>query len=296
MAFTLTWRGLTSLPVDGSPLSPSAFRGLSADQVRRALLLVGNRKVELAELFDVRGDGESEDEDGGAPRLTIEGDLRHVHGLARGMNGGVLAVEGDVGPELGAELAGGSIVVSGSAGDWAGAEMRGGLIHIKGNAGSFLGAAYPGSRLGMREGVVLVEGSVGDDAGILMRRGLIAVRGDAGGGLGRSMIAGTIIALGNAGPRLAAGMKRGTLVLPNLSEPPESILLPSFARAGAFSSPFLGLYERRLADWGFPILPAVSAAVLERYNGDLVVRGQGEVLVGRRGALRSGPRSGGEVQ
>ena len=159
--------------------------------------------------------------------------------------------------------------------------MRGGFIKIRGSAGAYLGAAYPGSRLGMREGVILVEGSAGDEVGSLMRRGLIAVRGAVGAGLGRGMIAGTILALGDAGRRLGAGMKRGTLVVPGLSQPPEDVLLPTFARAGRFRAPFLAVYYRQLAEWGFAVPGAVSSGLLERYNGDLIVGGQGEILAGR---------------
>ncbi|MGC8643264.1 MAG: formylmethanofuran dehydrogenase subunit C [Isosphaeraceae bacterium] len=277
MALTLCWRGATSLAVDGSPINPVAFRDRSADEVRRARLRVGNTTTDLDDLFHVH-------ETGDGSRLMLEGDLSHVHGLARGMSAGDLMLHGEAGCELGAGMTGGSIEVAGSVGDWAGAEMRGGKIHIQGNAGSFLGAAYPGSRLGMREGVILVEGSVGDDAGLLMRRGLVAIRGDAGGGLGRSMIAGTVLVLGSVGRRLGAGMKRGTLILPCLDDPGDGILLPSFARAGVFSAPFVTIYYRQLADWGFAVSRAVSLTRLERYNGDVVVGGHGEVLVGRRGA------------
>jgi formylmethanofuran dehydrogenase subunit C len=277
MALTLSWRGATSLLVDGSPLDPEALRSLSAHQAGRIPLRVGNTTADLTELFQLSAAGDE-------PRLCVEGDLRHVRGLGRGMASGELFVRGDVGPELGAGMSGGAIDVIGSVGDWTGAEMRGGQIRIKGEAGSYLGAAYPGSRLGMREGVILVEGSVGDDAGLLMRRGLIAIRGNAGAGLGRSMIAGTIMVLGGVGRRLGAGMKRGTLILPALPAPASEILLPSFARAGVLDTPFLRIYFRQLEEWSFPVPPAVSSALLERYNGDLVVKGQGEVLVGQQGA------------
>ena len=95
------------------------------------------------------------------------------------------------------------------------------------------------------------------------------------------MIAGTILVLGDAGRRIGAGMKRGTLVVPGLTLPPEDVVLPTFARAGRFRSPFLAVYYRQLAEWGFAVSGAVSSAWLERYNGDLVVGGQGEILAGR---------------
>lgn len=277
MSLTLRWRAATTLPVDGSSLRPDSFTGLVAAEASRGPIRVGNRTAELGELFEVEGLN-------GDDRLVIEGDLRHVQSVGRGMTGGSLMLRGSAGPRLGAEMAGGTIEVDGSVGDWAGAEMRGGLIKIRGDAGHFLGAAYPGSRLGMREGVILVEGTVGDDAGLQMRRGLIAVRGDAGEGLGRSMIAGTIIVLGGPGRLLGAGMKRGTLVVPHPAQAPESLVLPTFAPTGRFRSPVLTIYFRQLAEWGFPIPETVSSAPMDRYNGDLVVGGRGEILFGLHAA------------
>ncbi len=275
MSLTLTWRAATAIPVDGSVLRPEMFLDSLAGQASRTRLAMGNTTMELGELFRVQGTR-------GDERLTVEGDLSHVHGLGREMSRGHLFIRGDVGPQLGAEMAGGTIEVDGSVGDWAGAEMRGGLITIRGNTGSFLGAAYPGSRLGMRDGAILIEGSTGDEAGLQMRRGLIAIRGSAGAGVGRSMIAGTVIVLGLVGRRIGAGMKRGTLVLPSLPRPPEEHLLPTFARAGRFRAPFLTLYFQQLRAWGFSVPQAVSTAYLDRYNGDMVVGGRGEILAGQQ--------------
>ena len=274
MSLTLKWRAATTLPVDGSPLRPECFLEQAAGVAARMSVRVGNSPVELGELFEVQGER-------GDECLTLEGDLEHVHGLARGMSLGKLIVRGNAGPELGAEMRSGAIDVEGSAGDWAGAELRGGVMRIRGSAGAYLGAAYPGSRLGMREGVILVEGSAGDEVGCLMRRGLIAIRGAVGAGLGHGMIAGTILVLGNAGRRIGAGMKRGTLVVPGLALPPDDVVLPTFTHAGRFRSPFLAVYYRQLAQWRFPVSAAISSAWLERYNGDLVVGGQGEILAGR---------------
>jgi formylmethanofuran dehydrogenase subunit C len=274
MSLTLTWKAATALPVDGTPLRPEQFFEVSCREAARTPLRVGNASLPLAELFDVHGSS-------GDERLTLEGDLKTVRGLGRGMARGHLVIQGDAGPQLGAEMSGGRIDVTGDAGDWAGAEMREGVLHILGNVGAFLGAACPGGRRGMRGGVIMVEGNAGEDAGLLMRRGLIAIRGHAGGGLGRSLIAGTIVAMGGVGPRLGAGMKRGTMVLPNLAHDLDAVLLPSFAPAGRFRFPFLRLYARQLHDWGFVVPAAVSSAWLERYNGDLVAGGRGEILAGR---------------
>jgi formylmethanofuran dehydrogenase subunit C len=272
MALMLRWLGRTTLPVDAAGLDPGALAGLSTAEVARRGVRVGNTAVNVGELFAVSegADGPSDD------ALTVEGDLTHVRNLGRGMTGGVLTVRGDAGPHLGAGMTGGVIEVHGRAGDWAGAEMRGGMLRVHGDAGHAPGAAYPGSRLGMRDGVILVDGSVGDDAGRRMRRGLIAVRGGAGDGFGSNLVAGTLVALGPVGRYPGAGMKRGTVALLHESVPR---LLPSFVSSGRYRFPFLTVYLRQLAAWGFEVSGRVSQVALERYNGDVAEGGRGEILV-----------------
>jgi len=272
MPLQLHWRGVTSLPVAAEGLAPATLAGLSPPERDRWPLRVGNRSVPLAELIRIEGAID-------AGQLVFEGDLRQVRQLGRGMTSGTMTIRGDVGAELGAGMTGGTIEVDGSAGDWAGAALGGGLLRIKGNAGQFLGAAYPGSRSGMREGVILVTGNVGDDAGLAMRRGLIAIAGAAGDGLGRALIAGSIFAFGPIGRLAGAGMKRGTLALYGLPEPAKPGLLPTFAPSGRGRPHFLTIYLRRLRQWGFPVPEPAFSGPLDRYNGDVAVRGQGEVLI-----------------
>jgi formylmethanofuran dehydrogenase subunit C len=272
MPLQLQWRGATSLPVAAEGLSPAALAALSPAERDRWPLRVGNRSVPLAELFRI--DGSLDD-----GHLVLDGDLRQVRRLGSGMTTGNMTIWGDAGVELGAEMTGGTIEVEGSAGDWAGAALGGGLLRIKGNAGKFLGAAYPGSLRGMREGVILVEGTVGDEAGLLMRRGLIAIAGAAGDGLGRALIAGSIFAFGPIGRLAGAGMKRGTLALYGLPRPSEADLLPTFAPSGRLRPHFITIYLRRLREWGFPVPESAFSGPLDRYNGDLGTRGQGEVLI-----------------
>lgn len=275
MPLTLRWRASTTLTVDGSPLKPETFRERSSAEAARVALRVGNATAELGELFDIEGDGADES-------LIIEGELRHIHKLGRGMATGSLTVRGDLGFQAGAEMAGGLFQLDGSCGDWAGAEMRGGMLRISGDAGDFLGAAYPGSRLGMREGVILVDGSAGNDVGLMMRRGLIAVRGAVGTGAGRGMIAGTIVAGGRVGPALGVGMKRGTLVLASGGEEAEPGISPTFAFTGRMRFPFLTICAKQLSKWGFSMPEMMSPGPFDRYNGDLANGGQGEILIAAR--------------
>ncbi|RUL84315.1 formylmethanofuran dehydrogenase subunit C [Tautonia sociabilis] len=269
MPLLMTWTASTSLPVESDALRPDVIAGRSAEEVAGLPARVGKETVPLGDLFRIEGEG-------GDGHLILEGDLAHVRRIGAGMASGRLTIRGDVGPHLGAEMLGGTIELTGAASSWAGAEMRGGLIRIRGAAGDALGAAYPGSRRGMRDGEILVEGPVGRDAGLAMRRGLIAVSGPASDGLGRGMIAGSILAFGRVGRLVGAGMKRGTIALfdPGPSFEPS----PTFAASGSFAMPVLTILLRHLLDRGFPVPAGLEGASVSRYNGDLLDRGQGEIL------------------
>jgi formylmethanofuran dehydrogenase subunit C len=270
----LRWLDRTGLPVDAGGLTPRALLGRPAAEVARTGVRVGNQDAELGDLFEV---GPSWDTAATAGEsLVFEGDLRNVRGLAHGMEWGRLVVRGVAGARVGAGMSGGIVEVEGDAGDGAGAEMRGGLLRITGNAGHGLGAAEPGSRLGMRDGVILVGGSAGDDAGRKMRRGLIAVAGSVGEGFGRDVIAGSLFSFGPVARYAGLGMKRGTIAV---FEPSGLEVLTTFAASGRFRFPFVTIYLRRLSAWGFPVPAEVSAAGMDRYNGDLAEGGQGEILV-----------------
>jgi formylmethanofuran dehydrogenase subunit C len=272
MSLQLRWRGATALPVDADGLTPESLASLSTVERARWPLRVGNSRVPLGDLFEL--DGALDD-----GRMVFEGDLRQVRRLGRGMASGTLTIDGDVGSEVGAEMSGGTIDVTGSAGDRAGAALRGGLLRIRGAAGHGLGAAYPGSRSGMRDGVILAGGGAGDDVGLAMRRGLIAIKGMSGDGLGRNLVAGSIFTFGPMGRAVGAGMKRGTLAFFGLPDPSDPPLLPTFAPSGRLRPHFVAIYLRQLSSWGFPVPGRAFSDDYDRYNGDLGVRGQGEVLI-----------------
>lgn len=269
MPLTLSWTNATTLPVASDALRADRLAGLSASEAAALPARIGNQPATLGDLFRIEGDS------GDGP-VRLEGDLRHVRGIGSGMSSGSLMIEGDVGPSLGAAMTGGSITLIGSASAWAGAEMRGGCLHIRGSTADYLGAAEPGSRRGMRDGMILVEGSVGSEVGLAMRRGLIAVTGPSGPGLGRGMIAGTILSLGSVGRLAGSGMKRGTLAL--IDPGPDFEPLATFAASGRYRFPFLAVYLRTLRDQGFPIPPGLESRAFDRYNGDLLDGGQGEIL------------------
>jgi len=275
MPLTFHWLSTTTLPVHGESLKPETFEGLSPSEAARLSIGLGNAAAELGDLFRIEGTT-------GDDVLKLKGDLSHIHGIGQDMSRGTLEVRGPVGSMLGSRMSGGVIDVHGPAGDWVGAEMAGGLIRVWGEVGDAVGAPYPGYRAGMRDGTILIEGSAGEDVGMAMRRGLIVVLGDVADGFGRGMIAGTVMLGGRAGGHVGAGMKRGSLILFDPAPDPDTLLLPTFIRAGRFPASYLVLYKRRLDAWGFPIpvSESVLSTPLERYNGDTLNGGQGEVLLG----------------
>ncbi len=266
MPLVLRWRGATSDPVGGEVIRADRLGG-PVELAARVSIRVGNAHAELAELFDLEGDG-------GGGLILLEGDLRTVHGLGEGMTSGRLEVRGDLGHRLGEAMAGGSIEVGGSAASGAGADLAGGTLRIRGDAGADLGAARPGSRVGMRGGVILVDGNAGSGVGAAIRRGVIAVGGSVGEGAGRGMIAGSIFVAGQVAPGLGAGMKRGTIATLGTGPFEPS---PTFEPSGTLRPPVLTIYLRQLREWGFAVPEAAFQGPIRRYNGDRSLGGQGEI-------------------
>ncbi len=202
MALTFRYNADTSVPVEVEGITPDRLRNKSLAEIERLEILLGNRKVPLAELFSVSGNLS----DG---RIDYQGDLSGVHYIGYGMTGGEIRVQGNAGRHLGAEMTGGTIRVDGNAGDWAGAEMHGGFIEIQGDAGDLVGAAYRGGKRGMTDGTILIGGNAGNEICAAMRRGMLAVRGSCGDAIGFNMIAGSILVFGDCGVRSGAGMSPG---------------------------------------------------------------------------------------
>jgi formylmethanofuran dehydrogenase subunit C len=263
----LKYHGTTTIPIEAECLTPDTLAAKSAAEVAALPVQHGNTEVPLGEFFRAEGDA-------GDEQIVIEGDCGRVKLIGAGMTRGRITVRGDAGMHLGSEMRGGEIHVHGNAGDWVGAEMRGGRIHVHGDAGHLTGAAYRGSRLGMRGGVILVDGKAGNEIGGTMRRGLIAIGGDTGDFPGVGLIAGSVFIFGQPGLRLGAGMKRGTIAL--FGGRPE--LLPTFRPDCVYRPTFLALYLRQLAAWGFQVAPGQMQGLFQRYSGDLVALGKGEVL------------------
>lgn len=270
MPLTFELQTSTAIPLEVDSIRLETVRAQSADEVAKTLVQCGNRQVALGEFFKVSGSAADD------KTLVWQGDCSKVKLIGTHLDGGRVIVEGNAGMHLGAEMRKGEIVVNGDAADWVGAEMKEGRIHIHGNAGHLIGAVYRGGRKGMTGGEILVDGNVGNEAGHSMRRGLIAAGGKIGDFAGVSMIAGTIIACGEPGIRAGAGMKRGTIAF--LGRYPVDIL-PTFRSGGKLRTPVLRMLLRHLRSLGFPLADELQDPVVQRYWGDLLELGKGELLV-----------------
>ena len=266
MPLVLTLRESPSLSIEVDAVRSEIVREQTADQVQ-----YGNSRVPLAEFFAVSGSA------GDDQQVIWVGDCSRVKRIGERHAVGRILIEGDAGMHLGAEMTGGEITVRGNVADWAGAQMSGGRLRIEGNAGSCLGAAYRGATRGMTGGEILVSGSASDELGTAMRRGLIAVAGSVGHAAGFGMIAGSLMLFGSVGRHTGAGMKRGSITLFSTTHRPE--LLPTFHHASIEQPTFLRVYLRHLERLDFPLPSGCLTASYDRYNGDLIELGKGEILV-----------------
>ena len=266
--FTLTRRESSPIPLDVTGILPETVANLSALEVAKRPVLFGNRTEELGQHFDVKTGSTV------APNradLQFAGDTGNVHNIGKGMTGGFVYCENDVGRHAGAQMTGGQLILDMGADDWLGAEMRGGYLEARAAVGDCVGAAYRGSRRGMTGGRILLRWTAGHELGLLMRRGTIIVHGDTGEFAGASMIAGTIAVLGKLGARAGAGMKRGTiLALGGVAE------ISAWMRYSCDYSPtMLPLLGKAL---NLPVPPRVRC-----FRGDVLTGGRGELWVANGG-------------
>jgi len=263
----------TGVPIWAEALDPRAFATLNELEIAMVQVQYGNQKVAVGDLWKVERAVSSSVQ----PSLRLLGDWSSVDDIGKRLGGGRIEVDGDAGLHLGEGMTGGVIKVHGNVDDFAGRDMAGGRIHIRGNAGDGVGSASIGAKLGMTGGAILVEGSVGAEAGKKMRRGLIAIGGSCGDFVGASMIAGTILVFGTPGRHPGPGMKRGTIAFLG-AECASLKLLPTFRLDGRLTPLFLNLFLRRLGEWGFPVSPVCFERAVQRWRGDLLELGKGEIL------------------
>lgn len=271
MPLTLTLTTPSAIPLEVDSVQLETVRTQTADEVKSIPIQRGNEQRPLGEFFDVAGSA-AEDEE-----LVWVGDCSKVKYIGSHWKRGKVKVVGNAGMHLGAEMTGGEVLVEGNAADWVGAEMHGGQIQVMGNAGHLVGAVYRGGRRGMTGGEILIHGNAGNEIGHTMRRGLIAIGGQAGDATGFNMIAGSIFIFGESGIRVGAGMRRGTIGLFGSAAAPD--MLPTFRLACIYQPVYLQLFLRELSRKGFPVPPECFQSQYQRYLGDFLELGKGEILI-----------------
>lgn len=267
---TISCKQATNARIDMRWINSAIDKTLTADQAKTLTTPVGNKQVEIGELFAINGNFSSQQIllNKANNKLDFIGFSLPEHKQ--------MTVAGDCGHYTGAELAGGKLVINGNAGNFTACSMRSGLLEINGNSQDYTGSAYAGYKKGMSGGTVIVHGSVGDFTGDLMRRGIIMVTGDIGDYCGSRMISGTITNLGKVGKYAGNGMKRGTLLFPEL--PKE--MNPSFINCGRHNLGYLTLllHELRTHESDFKSLHSMRRRV-QKYMADPAVGGLGEILI-----------------
>ncbi len=274
MSVHLSLHTQPTVPLEAEVLTPNRLAGLTDLEIMALPVMHGNQTATIGDFFRV-GVGQGHGQALPLPDdVVIDGDLVRVKRVGEKMTAGRLHVKGNVGMHAGAGMVGGEIIVDGNVGDGLGTEMRGGRIFVRGNAGDLVGAAYRGARKGMVGGEIIVHGNAGVEIGHYMRRGLIAIGGNCGNFAGADMLAGSIIVLGQIGQRAGTGMRRGTIVAMQGAK-----LLPTFRFDCQYRPAFLRLYLQHLRKLGLPITDAQLNSQYQRWSGDMLELGRGEMLL-----------------
>lgn len=238
------------ISVEAEIISADKFASLNLGQIRNLEVWQGNRKRKLSDLFKVDGD-----ENVALPEETLirlEGDFSRVKRIGEGMSAGTVDIVDSIGMHAGNNMKGGLLQVGGNADDWLGREMRGGKIVVKGNAGNYAGSGYRGEKCGMRGGEIQISGNAGAYLGEHMCGGSIHVDGNVGDFPGAANQGGTIF-IGGSTYLPGAEMTKGTITVRGKVR-----VLPSFQKADIVS---------------------LDGADHQKYIGDLVENGKGELLV-----------------
>ncbi len=273
MTVILSLKEAPEIPLEADTITPTHFAGKGVKDIGEIPIQRGNEVLKLKDFFDISGEsGSTPDE----TEILIKGDLRKVKMIGKGMNGGQIIVEGDVGMYLGAEMVAGRIHVKGSVGPWAAAEMEGGNIQIEGDAGDYLCSGYRGTPEGMKGGRVYIAGNVGREMAAHMRKGFIAVKGNVGAQSAIRMMGGTIIVVGDMAERVGVQATKGMIFcLGKLDS-----LFPTYKFSGSSEREFINIYLRYLKERRPDFLSENidSSEKWVKYMGDFAEASPGEEI------------------
>jgi len=259
-------------PLEWNRRATELLQNRDLDGLRKWPLEQAGSKLRFEAIFELQETGEQADS------VTFHGDFSQLHGLGRGWAAGLLRIEGSVGDSLGEGMSGGRIEVTSDVGHCLGRGMSGGQIVISGNAGNHVGGPAPGSLKGMTGGEIFITGSAGDLVGERMRRGTIVVLGEVGGQVGQEMLAGTILLKSAPADLPGIGMKRGTILLLE-QEFADTFPGPHFDYAVRYEPVFIRVLLKHLQKtFGWNEAADIST-IWDRYCGDMLEGGRGEILV-----------------
>lgn len=247
----ITLKGTLGISVEAESISPDKFASLTLEQIKSLTVWQGNRQKMLSDLFTIEGDDAPATAE--ETNIRLAGDFFQVKRIGEGMTAGVVEVQGSVGMHAGNNMKGGLLSISGNADDWLAREMRGGKVVVMGNAGNYVGGGYRGEKCGMRGGEIEVRGSAGAFLGEHLCGGSIRVLGDAGDFAGAANQGGTIF-IGGRAHLPGAEMSKGAITVKG-----EAKVLPSFQKME---------------------IVQIDGLAFQKYAGDLVDNGKGELLVG----------------
>lgn len=248
---TLVPKEQFKISVEAEVITPDNFAGKGAGEIGSLIAYEGNTPRPLAELFDIRADGQAETADD--VKIEIEGNVPRVKRIGEGMSAGRIMINGDVDMRCGAKMKGGIITINGNADSWVGQEMTGGEINVRGDAAYYVGAGYRGESCGMRGGKITVFGNARDFVGEHMCGGEIIIKGNAGIMPGLSNKGGKIVIEGDTSMP-GSEMTKGTIIVKGrVAE-----MMPVYLREG---------------------IEPVDGVEFTKYIGDVVVGGKGELFI-----------------
>jgi len=130
----------------------------------------------------------------------------HLHGLAAGLKGGQVIVEGDSGDYLGVLNDGATILVEGNACRYLADNMTRGTVIVEGDAGYGVGQYCYG-------GAVVIRGNAGDFTAVMNKGATVIIGGNVGDEVATYMLAGDVVIVGDAGKDLGNYLIRGNIYI-----------------------------------------------------------------------------------
>ncbi|NYT02104.1 MAG: formylmethanofuran dehydrogenase subunit C, partial [Methanosarcinales archaeon] len=107
---------MDGVPVEAERITPDILAGLSLKEMEDLEAWHGNRRLRMADLFEISADsGPASPEE---TTLVLDGDFTPVKRIGEKMTAGLVEIRGSAGMHTGNNMRGGEIRIQGDAGDW----------------------------------------------------------------------------------------------------------------------------------------------------------------------------------